>query len=483
MIYIKKVELNNFQSHDYTEMRFDRGLNVILGNSDVGKTAILRAIKWALYNEPKGDYFIRQGERDVSVKVVFSNGVVVQRKKTPSKNSYYLLDTSGNERLFEGFGVDVPKEISDITNMYKVTLDSSNSKVILNIAEQLDGPFLLNEQPSFRASAIGRLLGVNYLDDALRSVVKDNKRIRQDIDSLNLSKKELENKIKEFEYIENYKLKYEKILKIRNNIYELQSRLENVSHLKKVYNTNKSEIKEIVNLINKLKNLENIDLIYEKLKVYTLKKNNFENLLYKYNNTDTEIISVKNDLNKLKNLEKYSDVIHAINRKKDNLALYESLNKTFTKISKSIYKTNTEIENFKNAEKIENLIKKIETNLNEYYLIHNNSENLKKIQTSLDCGKEYIKNFTNNEALDEIFQKITANVLLLNSLEKLLNDLDNKSIEIERERKTINKLNYDIKNNTDIYEKTILDLGVCPFCYSTITKDSAQHIKNHLRND
>ena len=39
------------------------------------------------------------------------------------------------------------------------------------------------------------------------------------------------------------------------------------------------------------------------------------------------------------------------------------------------------------------------------------------------------------------------------------------------------------QNNTDIYEKTILDLGVCPFCYSTITKDSAQHIKNHLRND
>ena len=50
MIYIKKIELHNFQSHEYTEMEFDRGLNVILGNSDVGKTAILRAIKWALYN-------------------------------------------------------------------------------------------------------------------------------------------------------------------------------------------------------------------------------------------------------------------------------------------------------------------------------------------------------------------------------------------------------------------------------------------------
>lgn len=110
MIYIKKVELNNFQSHDYTEMKFDRGLNVILGNSDVGKTAILRAIKWALYNEPKGDYFIRQGERDVSVKVVFSNGVVVQRKKTPSKNSYYLLDTSGNERLLKDLELTFQKK-------------------------------------------------------------------------------------------------------------------------------------------------------------------------------------------------------------------------------------------------------------------------------------------------------------------------------------------------------------------------------------
>ena len=109
MIYIKKIELHNFQSHEYTEMEFDRGLNVILGNSDVGKTAILRAIKWALYNEPKGDYFIRQGEKEVSVKVTFSNGVVVERAKTPSKNSYFLVDSSGNEMRFEGFGIDVPK--------------------------------------------------------------------------------------------------------------------------------------------------------------------------------------------------------------------------------------------------------------------------------------------------------------------------------------------------------------------------------------
>ena len=127
MIYIKKIELINFQSHSHTEIEFDRGLNVILGNSDAGKTAILRAIKWALYNEPRGDYFIRQGEKNVSVKIVFSNGVVVERSRTPSKNSYYLLDAQGEEMRFEGFGLDVPKEITDATQMYSCLLYTSDA--------------------------------------------------------------------------------------------------------------------------------------------------------------------------------------------------------------------------------------------------------------------------------------------------------------------------------------------------------------------
>ena len=51
MIYLKRVRLENFQSHKNSIIDFDRGLNVIVGPSDSGKSAIIRAIKWALYNE------------------------------------------------------------------------------------------------------------------------------------------------------------------------------------------------------------------------------------------------------------------------------------------------------------------------------------------------------------------------------------------------------------------------------------------------
>ena len=322
MIYIKNVELHNFQSHNYTEIEFDRGLNVILGNSDAGKTAILRAIKWALYNEPKGDYFIRQGEKEVSVKVTFSNGVVVERSRTPSKNSYYLMTAEGEKMRFEGFGLDVPKEIRDATNMYKVSLDNSNNKSILNIAEQLDGPFLLNEQASLRASAIGRLIGVNYVDDALRNVVRDNKRLSQEIDTLKKNREDYKNQLKEFEYIDDYKNRFEKISAIRNKIENLQHKLDLASKLKDDYEKNENAILETNNLVLKFKDLDKIENILPKLENYLIKKNSFENYQNRLLKTAKEIDLMNLNLDKLKNINNLSEKTKVIEAKEAKLQNY-----------------------------------------------------------------------------------------------------------------------------------------------------------------
>ena len=79
MKYIEKVILENFQSHKFTSVEFDRGLNIIVGASDSGKTAILRAIKWALYNDPAGDYFIREGATEASVSIFFSDKTSIKK--------------------------------------------------------------------------------------------------------------------------------------------------------------------------------------------------------------------------------------------------------------------------------------------------------------------------------------------------------------------------------------------------------------------
>lgn len=51
---IKSIELKNIQSHENTRLDFDKGINVIVGSSNNGKSAILRGLYWARYNRPLG---------------------------------------------------------------------------------------------------------------------------------------------------------------------------------------------------------------------------------------------------------------------------------------------------------------------------------------------------------------------------------------------------------------------------------------------
>src|SRR5690554_1097684 len=199
MRYIKKIILENFQSHKNTEMEFGPDLNVIVGPSDSGKSAIIRGLKWVMYNEPSGDFFIREGEKECRVTLELSDGTLLQRYRTKSKNGYKLIDNSGNENIYEGIGLTVPQEIIDVTGIRKIKLDTDSENAI-NLGEQLEGAFLLTEKASTRANAIGRLVGVDIVDDALRDVLRD-------IRSLNQTRKQKEetlqitnDKLSQFDY-------------------------------------------------------------------------------------------------------------------------------------------------------------------------------------------------------------------------------------------------------------------------------------------
>ncbi|WP_277221680.1 AAA family ATPase [Peptoniphilus vaginalis] len=483
MIYIKNVELINFQSHNHTEIEFDRGLNVILGNSDAGKTAILRAIKWALFNEPKGDYFIRQGEKDVSVKVTFSNGVVVERSRTPSKNSYYLMDAEGQEMRFEGFGLDVPKEITDAIHMHKVSLDNSNNKVILNIAEQLDGPFLLNDQASMRASAIGRLIGVNYVDDALRTVVRDNKRINQEIDNLRASRDDFKEQLKEFDYIKDYKDKFQKLSHIRDKISDLNQRLNLVSNLKDTYEQYNLEIDNIGILLENFKNLSAIDSVIPKIETNLIKRSTYQSFFDRLNRTESEVTIISNSLEKLNNIESLNEKTKNIEIKKNKLDSFSKLFHKYKNTSNQILDTKKDLDSLKNSDKIAEINKTLDEKISLYNKIFSGRESLLVINDKLNYGNDYIKNFSNNDNIENISKQLEKNIKTL----FILSDIQRKLTELQKEYRIetdkLTEVNNNLKNYTETYEKTILEIGVCPFCYSEINKESIDHIKYHLRND
>ena len=78
---ILKIKLVNFQSYKNEEFQMN-DVMVILRENGAGKSAFLKALNFALCGEGCDDGEIMQGEKEMSVSILFENGLTVERKTT-----------------------------------------------------------------------------------------------------------------------------------------------------------------------------------------------------------------------------------------------------------------------------------------------------------------------------------------------------------------------------------------------------------------
>jgi DNA repair ATPase RecN len=180
MSFLKKLVVENFQSHENSEVVFAPGLNVIVGPSDYGKSALVRALRWVFYNEPRGANFISAWARTCRVSVEMEDGTMITRlRDTAGKNQYIVQRPGEPEQVFAKAGSEIPHEVIAASEIQKVQVDENN-EIELNFGAQLDGPFLLAENGAVRAKVIGRLGGVHILDWAQKKTITDLRRLRDE---------------------------------------------------------------------------------------------------------------------------------------------------------------------------------------------------------------------------------------------------------------------------------------------------------------
>ncbi len=233
---IKRIELQNFQSHVKTiiEPAPPGQLTVITGPSDSGKTAIIRALKWLLYNQPQGAEFTRTGASMVRVKIDYTNDVTVTRERTAATNRYKIIRPEAEKpEVFEGFGSSVPLEIQEVTGVRPVKI--ADQELLLNLSEQLDPPFLGQKSTTApgRAKILGKLAGTEEIDVAGAGVNKDLYRRGQDEKRLASEIEELEKQIEEFGWIEELA---ERIAALERLLAGIKERQEKLTTLKQKRN-------------------------------------------------------------------------------------------------------------------------------------------------------------------------------------------------------------------------------------------------------
>lgn len=151
---IEEIRIKNFQAHSKVKHLLSP-VTTFVGRSDKGKSAILRALRWVVTNNPKGTSFVKEGETDCKVGVKV-DGRVVLRSRTKSKNSYSL---DGEE--LKAFGAGTPDVVDEV---FKISPASFQG--------QFDGPFWLQLSGGQLADKLNQIADLQLLTKMVSSAGK-----------------------------------------------------------------------------------------------------------------------------------------------------------------------------------------------------------------------------------------------------------------------------------------------------------------------
>jgi exonuclease SbcC len=259
---INQIQIKNFQSHKDTILTFSPGVNVITGSSDHGKSAIIKALRWLIWNKPSGDDFRSHWGGDTEVTAKLEDGVVVSRIKKGSENLYKVDNLS-----FTAFGASVPEEVEKILNLTDI-----------NLQQQLNLPFLLTETPGNVAKHFNRVAKIDKIN-------KTEKKINSEISQINLTIGKHEDDIQ----------KYELELKELPNLEKIEIKLEKIEKMERKRNTLSKNISDLRVLI---RHIDIVDSeIIEDSKLLTFEKK-IDQLIAKTNERD----SIEDDMSRLDSL-------------------------------------------------------------------------------------------------------------------------------------------------------------------------------------
>ena len=245
---IKTIEIENFQSHKLTTLNLSSGVNVIKGRSHGGKSSIIRALKWSLLNQPRGDSFVshfKEKNDRTAVGIEFDNDSFVIRKKEGTINGYDLPRTN-----LAAIRSDLPDEVSAITNINDV-----------NIQTQDQHFYMLDLSSGKVAQKLNSLVGLDIIDETITKLNKIQNEnttrkylLEEDISKVNEALEELDFIDDLEERVVTIEKLLEQKLQLQQRMSEIRSSMEEVVECKNAIKENEEwlKIKKPFDKINSL---------------------------------------------------------------------------------------------------------------------------------------------------------------------------------------------------------------------------------------
>lgn len=150
---IHELKLRNFQIHKDLVINFDNRINVIIGDTNAGKSSLVRALNLLLNNQPRNAEKIFQNKYDdkpLSIEIKDEKGNSIRR----TNKKYYI-----NGELLKAIGSDIPEPIKELFPLTKV-----------NWQRQLDPHFLVLDTGGTAAKILNASSGLEEQEMLMKDI-------------------------------------------------------------------------------------------------------------------------------------------------------------------------------------------------------------------------------------------------------------------------------------------------------------------------
>lgn len=414
---INRIHLENYRIHDKLDVEFDSGINLLLGENGKGKSSILEAIGYALFDsELRGGNqreAIKYGKKSAKIEIEFT-GIdgedYIVTRKIPGSTSIYKKDNPDFQLIGKE---DRIRELCGIKGDLKGIYDN------VIVAKQNEFISSFKEKDNEREKIFNKVFNT----DIYKKIYEGYSR-----DAVNRYEKDIE--------IERSSM--ENIAEIMEDSADIKEKLEFEKGRAKEYNSSlallneeKSKVKEFLNSYNTL-NLEIEKLTGEINALSESIKNKNEEFTKVANSIKESEISekiVKENREKYEEYQKYSQEINILKIRKKELEKIKEECLLYEKEINSLEKLNSEIDG--------------EIKVFENKKENNESLLLERKNKFFEIEKEIIDKKGKSVEYKSELSKITPLLIKLEEFEKKLevgeNNIKNFEIKLEEKLEDINK--------------------------------------------
>lgn len=302
---ISDIEIVNYQGHVDTSFSLGTGLNVVKGESNSGKSNIIRLLEWVFENRPRGDSFRNRDMKKkdlVSGSVSFMDENWVVREKGGSINQY-LIPTSDDP--LKALRTDMPTEVRDITKIHKINLQSQHPD---------DQYFMLTKSPGQVGKELNKIIGLTVIDEVTSTINASVRKTKSEIEFNDTELEKKEDQVKELDWVLPASKMLNTITKMDNAIIQ---KIEDADILENTI----AEYKDILNELKEFDLLDSSLLELQKIKSLFLENNKYkkeyallENTISTLKNIDIQLsdtlllTKAKTALNTLKSQDNARDI-------------------------------------------------------------------------------------------------------------------------------------------------------------------------------